>query len=205
MSAASAQIYELPVAARMRERLAALEAVPAPRPDLEQDLARVSQELQNANAIISGMEDMANHEKDRAERAERLLEQGRVASLRALTDIAERERQIAAATLEIADISRQLADAKAENDRQRQAHAAGTAILRATIERQQSELDGARLLLASREREISGLRAQMERERGFAMSVGEACAVYAESRAEGFAIAAEIRAALAGIVEKGLV
>jgi chromosome segregation ATPase len=204
---ATAQICEFPGAAAARKRL----AVAAPvREDLEADLSRLTRsatELFYMVAVlgrtVDGIEQMADAERDRADEAEQLLAESRGASIRAIAARNEIASRLAEVSLEVEGLRAQLAEARDETERERLAHAEGLRLLRDAVKRRQSEIEAARLQCEKMEAELLKARDQVERSKGLALAVGEACAVYAESRAEGFVIAQDIRAALARFVAEG--
>lgn len=212
MSAATAQVIELPSAARMRERLLELEqavskpaAEPEPSPALElaADNARLTaltyhlaQMVSAVSSTVDGLEEMCTAEKARADTAEAQLAMANASAAESLEELAAGRVRLAHVEDVVAGLRRQLADAQADSERLRSGHVVEQGCLRATVARLQEELISAKARAEAAEAEVAEVRAAFERNKRMARDVGLACAAFAEARAEGFAIAQEIRESL---------
>lgn len=209
---ATAQVIELPHVVRMRQRLAELEAVaaappapvPEPIPDQREEVARLNavafhmaQMVAAVSSSVDGLEQMCNVEKARADEAELMLAMANAGAQKSLDQISERDRRLAHVAEELAGLRRQIADARAENESLIEGKAVETGLLRQTITRLQADLERAQARAKAAEAELEQVRAERDRNKTMARDVARACATFAESRAEGFAIGQDIRNGLA--------
>lgn len=209
---ATAQVIELPHVVRMRQRLAELEAVaaappapvPEPIPDQREEVARLNavafhmaQMVAAVSSSVDGLEEMCNVEKARADEAELMLAMANAGAQKSLDQISERDRRLAHVAEELAGLRRQIADARAENESLIEGKAVETGLLRQTITRLQADLERAQARAKAAEAELEQVRAERDRNKTMARDVALACATFAESRAEGFAIGQDIRNGLA--------
>lgn len=203
MSAARADnVFELPTARHMRERLAQVEAqnarlrtAPAGTALDASFTLHLAQMVVAVSSAVDGLEEMCNAERERADSAERLVQMGREAAVVSLDALRDRDRRLAEVAAEIEGLRREISEVRADAARAQQAHEAGIALLREMLDRRQAELESAQNRAADLERQLSDIRAERitDARRALEVAVRE-CASVAASRAEGFGIAEEILA-----------
>jgi len=205
MSVARADnVFELPTARHMRDRLAKVEAENARlRTSAVPDGSAIdatftfhlAQMVLAVSSTVDGLEEMCNAERDRADRAERLVDMGRETAVASLAALSERDARLAAVAGEVEALQRELANLRTEAQQAQHAHEAGVALLREMLARRQAELTAAQARAAELEKQIADIKAERiaDARRALEVSVKE-CARIAAGRAEGFAIAEEILA-----------
>lgn len=196
-------VFELPTARVMRDRLAKVEAEnarlrtgPADGASFDADFTlHLAQMVVAVSSTVDGLEEMCNVERDRADRAERLVEMGREAAVVSLAAIRERDRRLAGVAAEIESLRGEIIQVREDARRAQEAHDAGIAVLREVLDRRQAELAVAKARAADLERQLAELQAEriIDARRAIEVAVRE-CASLAASRAEGFGIAEEILA-----------
>lgn len=201
MSAMAANVFELPTARHMRDRLAKVEAENARLRTGAADGAtfdatftlHLARMVLAVSSTVDGLEEMCNAERDRADEAERLVEMGRQAASISLVAIEERDRRLASVAAEIEGLRAELVEARTDAARAQAAHEAGVALLREMLSRRQAEIEALQAKAAALEKQLSDIQAERitDARRALEIAVKE-CAKVAASRAEGYGIAEEI-------------
>jgi chromosome segregation ATPase len=222
MNLARSNVFELPTAANMRARLASLEAentklktggaeddsqlaeALAERDRFSKASLALAQMFLAGQSIAEGLEEICDTERARADEAERRAAAASGDARARLALIHARDRRLHEVALEIDGLRAELERVRAEASRAKGEHEAGIASLRAALDVSQADLAAAQARARDLEKQLAALREERAKDGALAIGVAEVCARLAESRAEGWAIAAEIRGILRSLPSHAL-